>query len=233
MFSNMAIAEETPLLIDGSKSLYRRVLTTPDCELKDAAAANGGTKIPAFSRYYIYEENSNAVRVGPDTTGKNNKKWLDKSCVVDWKVQTALLFSNPADRNRAPIFAKKEDLMSIIDADDPKAVAKPYYLQIRDGKGSDKLIAAEPAKYIDYKNQFYLLPILNFEEGMFSDGNYVQALEIASVNLNQNADKPKVESSAPSDNDKSAIKGFKAAIVFVIDSSISMQPYLEDRKSVV
>ncbi|MGN1394096.1 MAG: vWA domain-containing protein [Succinivibrionaceae bacterium] len=226
-FTSNAFTTESPLLIEGTKSLYKRVLTTPDCKIKESISDNG-KNLPAFSRYYVYEEKDNNLRVGPDTTGKNSNKWLDKSCTIDWKIQTAVIFSNPADRNRAPVFVNKSDLMDIIDSDEPKKIAQPLYIKIRDGQYDAKLIAAEPEKYVDYKKNFYLLPILDFEESMFSDGNYVQALKIASVNLdNKKNNKIKESNNAVSKNDKSAIKSFKAAIVFVIDSSISMQPYLD------
>lgn len=44
-----------PLLQDGKKSLYQRVLTTPGCQLAPSAGDVKGVLQPAFSSFYVYE----------------------------------------------------------------------------------------------------------------------------------------------------------------------------------
>ncbi len=48
-------AADKPLLQDGKKTLFQRVLTTPGCKLSDNAGAAPGAAQPTFSRFYVYE----------------------------------------------------------------------------------------------------------------------------------------------------------------------------------
>lgn len=222
---SIASANSAPLLMEGKTTLYQRVLTTPSCRLKSDVNAKDGKKVNAFSRFYVYEDDGKTIKVGPDDTGKISG-YLDKDCTVQWKMQTALMFTNPANRNRALIFKNKNDITSLI-AD--KNIASVYKTKLDEvvKKGSAKgVVSIEPEHYVDYKKQFYLLPILDFEESMFDDGNYVRALKIASITKSQNKKKS-------TDNSVNALKTFKAAIVFVIDSSISMQPYIDRTKKTI
>ena len=86
------------------------------------------------------------------------------------------------------------------------------------GKAQDEIVSIEPDTFVDFKKNFYLLPILEAKETMFSDGNYTRLLHIASVTSNANklAIKPQQN-----------LQDYKSAVVFVIDSSISMQPYID------
>ena len=65
-----ASCNDKPLLQDGSKSLYQRVLTTPSCKLSQTADGKNGSAVDAFSRFYVYGREGGYVKVGPDTTGK-------------------------------------------------------------------------------------------------------------------------------------------------------------------
>ena len=158
----------TPLLMEGKSSIYQRVLTTPSCLLKKNAS-DKGTTVNAFSRYYVYKDEGGYLTVGSSDKGKIDGI-LKKDCTVDWKMQTALMFTNPANRNRALIFKQKDSLQKIIESDDPNALVKPLMANLKNNKPSDEVISAEPEKYVDYSKNFYLLPILDFEETMFSDG---------------------------------------------------------------
>ncbi|MGN0914784.1 MAG: vWA domain-containing protein [Succinivibrio sp.] len=221
-FVNAASAS-APLLQDGKSSLYQRVLTTPSCVLKKSASDKDGERVDAFSRFYVYKNEGNYLTVGPDTTGRISGV-LPKDCTVEWKMQTSLMFTNPANRNRAPIFKSKDNLQKIVDSTDIKKDAEAVIKAAVNGQADYGLISVEPEHYVDYKKNFYLLPILDFEETMFDDGNYVRELKIASVTS---------DNSKKSVTDTNAIKTFKAAVVFVIDSSISMQPYIDRTKKAI
>ncbi len=216
---------DTPLLMDGKKTLYKRVLTTPSCVLKKTPSDTSGEKLSPFSRFYVYKDEGANLAVGPDTTGAISG-YLDKSCVVDWKMQTALLFTNPASRNRALVFKTKDELQKIVDDTEPKKIVQPMMDKLSKNETIPGVISAEPETYVDYKKKFYLLPILDFEETMFDDGNYLRELKIASVTK---------DGSKKNDNSKlqNELKTFKAAVVFVIDSSISMQPYIDRTKETI
>lgn len=252
--SSVAIAaDEQPLLMEGKTTLYQRVLSTPDCKLQPLDGAGAGITVPAFSQYYVYADEESRYKVGTNATGKV-VGYLDKSCVVPWKQQLAMLFTNPANRNRALVFEQESTLDRIIDQDDGEQYYQQLYQQVEDQGHAEGVISIEPKEYIDYQKNFYLLPILQSEESMFPDGSYVYKHEIASItDKNAKSASTSIEQgkttvgeaqgaqlgagAAGSNTDgsdvDSAIVGFKTAIVFVIDSSISMQPYIDRTKQAI
>ncbi len=221
-----AVSYSAPLLMEGKKTISQRVLTTPSCVLKKDKSAKG-VPVPAFTRYYVYERDGDTLKVGPDTSDKISG-YIDVSCAVDWKAQTALVFTNPAGRDRAIIFDKKDNLQKIIESKDPAPHVDALNKSLDASGKAPGVVAREPADYTDISKNFYLLPVLSSEETMFDDGSYARELEIASVTkegIKGASDKSKA--------DPAKIKTFKAALVFVIDSSISMQPYIDRTKQAI
>ena len=259
-FSASASAEGSrePLLMEGKTTLYQRVLTTPSCKLHAKAdASDAGKEIAPLSQYYVYSDTGATVEVGADTTGKI-AGFLDKSCTVPWKMQLALHFTNSANRNRALIFEQEAGLDNIIDSDDgAQQYKKLYETASKDGQ-AEGVISIEPDKYVDPSKNFYLLPILNSVESIYPDGNFVYKHEIASVTAKDSMSSTdtaakakggdaaangasaqattKASASAAKDgsnSDDPYVVAFKSAIVFVIDSSISMRPYIERTKQAI
>ena len=258
-FSASASAEGSrePLLMEGKTTLYQRVLTTPSCKLHAKAdASDAGKEIAPLSQYYVYSDTGATVEVGADTTGKI-AGFLDKSCTVPWKMQLALHFTNSANRNRALIFEQEEGLDNIIDSDDGAQQYKKLYETASQGGQAEGVISIEPDKYVDPSKNFYLLPILNSVESIYPDGNFVYKHEIASVTAKdsksstdtaakakggdatakaasaQDTTKANAAASKASNSDDPYVVAFKSAIVFVIDSSISMRPYIERTKQAI
>ena len=259
-FSASASAEGSrePLLMEGKTTLYQRVLTTPSCKLHAKAdASDAGKEIAPLSQYYVYSDTGATVEVGADTTGKI-AGFLDKSCTVPWKMQLALHFTNSANRNRALIFEQEAGLDNIIDSDDGVQQYKKLYETASKGGQAEGVISIEPDKYVDPSKNFYLLPILNSVESIYPDGNFVYKHEIASVTAKDSKSSTdtaakakggdaaanaasaqattKASASAAKDgsnSDDPYVVAFKSAIVFVIDSSISMRPYIERTKQAI
>ncbi|MDO4675145.1 MAG: vWA domain-containing protein [Anaerobiospirillum succiniciproducens] len=258
-FSASASAEGSrePLLMEGKTTLYQRVLTTPSCKLHAKAdASDAGKEIAPLSQYYVYSDTGATVEVGADTTGKI-AGFLDKSCTVPWKMQLALHFTNSANRNRALIFEQEAGLDNIIDSDDGAQQYKKLYETASKGGQAEGVISIEPDKYVDPSKNFYLLPILNSVESIYPDGNFVYKHEIASVTAKdsksstdtaakakggdaaanaasaQATTKANAAASKASNSDDPYVVAFKSAIVFVIDSSISMRPYIERTKQAI
>ncbi|MFD1804958.1 vWA domain-containing protein [Pasteurella oralis] len=245
-----ALANEKPLLQAGKTTLYQRVLSTPTCELLENNIAKTGKKIPAFSRYYVYQRENIAgktvVKVGPDTFGKT-VGWLDESCTVPWNMQMTLVFTNPSDRDRLLFFKDRAELDKVINANDPMQVVAPIRQDLADNKTNPAVLAQEPAEFVDFQRNFYLLPILQGEEVMNAKGFYERALEVASVSKDDHAlakstTDPTASKTSQTDPTKAAkgentdpqeVVGFSAAVVFVIDSTISMDPYINRTREAI
>lgn len=232
LFSGHLFAAEgdKPLLQEGKKTLYQRILTTPGCKLSDNAGDENGQLQPAFSSLYVYQKEEakgqSWLKVGPDSYGKT-LGWLPKSCTVDWKMQLTLAFTNPANRDRLLFFKEKESLDNILSAPDPVSLVAPLRAKLKRDGHAEGIQAQEPEYFVDLQKQFYLLPILSGEEVMTEDGFYTRLLNVASVS------KADDNAAAKQDNDVNQLKGFNASVVFVIDSTISMGPYIERTKEAV
>ncbi len=218
-----------PLLQEGKKTLYQRVLTTPGCKIEVKAGENAGAIQPAFSSFYVYQRaNVNGqpwVQVGPDSFGKTIG-WLPKSCVVDWKMQLTLAFTNPANRDRLLFFKERKSLDDIFAAADPVSIVAPLRAKLKRDGQVDGVVAQEPQYFVDLQKHFYLLPILSGEEEMTESGFYTRILNVASVSEPE-------KNAQPAPQGVNQLKGFNAAVVFVIDSTVSMGPYIDRTKQAV
>ena len=72
-FSTAVLAADKPLLQEGKKTLYQRVLTQPGCTLAKQMGQLQGTEQATFSRFYVYERDNSSgsewLKVGPDSYG--------------------------------------------------------------------------------------------------------------------------------------------------------------------
>lgn len=225
-------ANNKPLLQEGKKTLYQRVLTTPTCKLYAKPGDQSGAAQEAFSRYYVYQRQENAgkkwLEVGVDTVGKKIG-WLDAACAVEWKMQMSLAFTNPANRSLSLFFKDRESIEKILDSADPAATYTPILDSMAKVGRNPQVVAREPELYVDFRKNFYLLPILQAEEVMSDAGFNVRLLEVASVSRQDPAANPAVSPQVV----QSSIKAFSAGVVFVMDSTLSMDPYIERMRAVM
>ncbi|GLX89730.1 serine/threonine protein kinase [Pseudomonas fragi] len=236
--SSLAHAADKPLIQEGKKTLFQRVLTTPGCTLSSSAGGEPGAAQPTFSRFYVYERaqaaNAQWLKVGPDSYGKT-MGWLPASCTTDWKMQLTLAFTNPANRDRLMFFKDRATLEGILDAPDPVSQVAPLRAKLKQGTLAPGVLAQEPEYFVDLHKQFYLLPVLSGEEVMTEEGFRTRLLNVASVSKAE--DKP-VQAGAANAPDAGAVKTsqlkeFSAAVVFVIDSTISMDPYIDRTREAI
>lgn len=233
-------AADKPLLQEGKKTLFQRVLTTPGCKLSASAGAAPGAAQPAFSRFYVYEraavDSRDWLRVGPDTQGKSIG-WLPGDCTVEWKMQLTLAFTNPANRDRLLFFKERSQLEGILDAPDPVSQVAPMRAKLKHGSEAPGVLAQEPEYFVDLQKNFYLLPVLSGEEVMTEEGFRTRILNVASVSKAAAAS-PAASAAAQAAAGKAGgantqMKAFSAAVVFVIDSTISMDPYIDRTREAI
>ncbi|WP_373777731.1 vWA domain-containing protein [Glaesserella sp.] len=237
LFSSSLLANQ-PLKQEGKQTLFQRVLSTPTCHLSDTAGKSEGKAIPAFSRYYIYARqtvnNKEWLHVGPDEFGKT-VGWLDAECTVAWNIQMTLTFTNPSNRDRLLFFKDKAALENVISSSKKADEIKAIRASLDQNNNVPEIVAQEPKEFVDFQKNFYLLPILQGEEIMNNDGFYERILEVASVSKKENsavAGTTTTNNNTPANN-AGEVTGFKAAVVFVIDSTISMDPYINQTREVV
>ncbi|WP_295472329.1 serine/threonine-protein kinase [uncultured Pseudomonas sp.] len=219
-----------PLLMADKKTLYQRVLSKPGARYASEPGAAPGAVLPAFSVLYVYERQEVAgqswLRVGPGSDGRS-EGWLPGDQVADWKQSLVLKFTERSGRSPVMFLRDPGKLEQL--AADPVAARKLLMQAQNDGQDNSQVLALEPAASAVPQDQFYLLPIFDSKESFDEDGQPVQLLNIASIdpgNLPQKTggDQPRAVASA---------NAFRTAVVLVVDTSVSMQPYIDQVREVV
>ena len=222
-----AAGQRTPLLQEGKKTLFERVITRPDCRLvsRPGESAEGEGVIP-FSRFYVYSRKSGYLEVGPDSRG-HVSGWLKADCTIPWKMQMTAFFTNRVGRERALMYKDQKTLDGIVTSEKAVSLEKSARASLGKG-GSSSVVSQEPEAYVNWQEpgRFYLLPILDSAEQMTADGNYVRELNVASLSLDSAVGNGGQE-------DANSVGVFRAGVVFVVDTSISMQTYLDQTREIV
>jgi len=219
--SSAAAQGERPLVQDGKEALYQRVIAVPGASLFDEIGeTSGARKVPPFSTYYVYERRTSAdgawLRAGSDSSGAI-VGWLRGDEAVDWNQTLTVAFRDPAEQNRVLLFGERDALRDIVENDDADG-----YRQLREraesGVSADSpVVAIQPEQYVDIRRDFYLMPILQHED-VLVDGRQSRLLQVATIPL----------------QDTSTITAaYRTGIVFVIDATVSMQPYIDATRSVM
>ena len=214
---------QRPLLMAGKKTLFQRVLSKPGAKLSSDAGSAPGKALTAFSVLYVYQrkdvDGSPWVRVGAATDGRSDG-WLPAAQVSDWKQSLVLKFTERS--GRAPVMflrqsAEVEKLLA-----DPAAAKGALAKAQKNSDDNSQVLALEPTASAVPQNQFYLLPIFDAKESFDENGQPVQLLNVASIDPGTRAAKPVANADA-----------FRTAVVLVVDTTVSMQPYIDQVRDVV
>ena len=221
--------ERRALLIEGKKTLHQRVLTRPGAVLARARGDEGGTEVPPFSIFYVYARDGGPegwIEVGRSSTGPADG-WMRAEKAIDWHQSLTVAFSNPAGRERVLFLRERDDLRRLLNAEAPAIEAARLRTEVLRGLGdAGPVLALEPETYIDVTKQFYLLPILHAEQSLTEAGDPMRLLQVASVSMVGN------DPTAPADR-LAALRDFSAGLTFVLDTTISMDPYIARTREAV
>ena len=249
----------TPLLQEGKKTLFERVITRPDCRLSGKPGSADGEGVLPFSRFYVYSRNSGYLEVGPDSRG-HVSGWLEESCTIPWKMQMTAFFTNRVGRERALMYKDKKTLDDIVMSEKALSIEKSARASLGKG-GSATVVSEEPEAFVNWQEpgKFYLLPILDSAEQMTADGNYVRELNVASLSMapangkggagaagsasssgksgsagsSKGASADAAGGADSGQGDPNSVGIFRAGIVFVVDTTVSMQTYLDQTREIV
>ncbi len=218
-----AFAEDRrPLLVEDRQTVYQRVLTRPAATLH--AEPDGGV-VETFSPFeplYVYDRGAEWLEVGRSMF-RGPDGWVRTEAVVPWRQNIVAAFTNPAGRERNLFFDEREQLQFVLNHEASVETAERYRTASIDGAPIPEsgVLAVEPGEFVDIRNRFYLLPILDFVEDFHPmTFDPFLMLKVASLPLD---DEPVLGDPTPD-----TMADFDAAVVFVIDTTMSMDPFIDE-----
>ncbi|RBH58462.1 MULTISPECIES: serine/threonine-protein kinase [Pseudomonas] len=220
---------QRPLLMAGKKTLFQRVLSKPGASFASEPGAKPDKPLPAFSVLYVYQrktvDGSAWLRVGAATDGRS-EGWLPQDAVSDWKQSLVLKFTERSGRSPVMFLRDAADIDKLLA--NPSAAKNLLLNAQKNPQDDQRVLALEPAASAVPQNQFYLLPIFDSRESLDENGQPVQLLNVASID-------PGSTPKAVGNGTVPAVAAdtFRTAIVLVVDTTESMQPYIDQVRDVV
>ena len=218
---------ERPLLIPGKHSLYQRVLSVPGARLVREPGGQAQGELVPFTALYVYarheREGKQWVEVGMDRYG-SRAGWLPVSDCIEWNNGLTAAFRDPDGHDRVLLFKDSTSLRQLAEQRDLEAYQRVYREALAgESPAGSPVVAIQPPGYIDIREDFYLVPIHRYED-LYLGSEKARMLQVSSVPLK----------STPADTGGGGGKqAYTAGLVFVIDSTLSMQPYIERTRKAV
>jgi serine/threonine-protein kinase PpkA len=223
-----AAQQSKALLIPGKRTLYQKVITHPGTKLY-ALAGNSAKVlekwIKPFTVFYVYQRSSAGgepwLEVGLSNT-EGAVGWIKGSKASDWNQALTLVFSEKTGRQPALFLKDLKSLKKVAGSPAPGEQAAQLASQFAEIQSKNisppaqfPVVAVEPPEEAVSRKRFYLIPI--FQALELFEG--VKFLEVASIDPGSGKLPEEVE--------------LKTAIVFVIDTTISMKPYIDRTREAV
>ena len=213
--------------------------------------------VKAFSPVYVFAREevdySNPTdpkgwyRVG--ATVKQPLGWMQAKDLMEWRQALVVSYTHPGtgsedERKRVLMFNTEKALQDVVSASDRTDKANQLYEQIKNGEKPDTVISVEPKDFLNIENTFYLLPVIDYKvESSFDDET--RLLQVAAAVPRQKdsaANETTLENKTFLANqggldsiqlEGNTAKDLTADIVFVMDLTNSMGPYIELTKKAI
>ncbi|MBW1711706.1 MAG: VWA domain-containing protein [Deltaproteobacteria bacterium] len=218
----VAAQERKPLLIPGKRTLFQKVIVHPGAKLFSSPQASAQVvqdKVRTFSVLYVYdrvsENDQEWLEVGPSSNGQVIG-WLEGAKASDWRQALTLVFTDRTGRQPVLFFKDRQSLEEVAAYSPSAETASQLVSEFKAIKAGDKprptdfpVVAMEPSEEAVPRDRFYLIPIFKATEPF--EG--VKFLQVASID--------------PGSAGLPPAQTLRTGIAFVIDTTISMRPYIE------
>ena len=249
----IACEPDTPCLEVATQQPLR-ILPRPFSSIYAQALADEAAvvraNVPAFKPLYVFQ------RQGLDLSRPDDPKgwyrvgrsrdaaegWMQARDVLEWRQALLVSYTHPGNelegRNPVLMFRDKASLESIVDDMDMAGRAGALYEGVRSGSIPETVVSMEPKRFVDITKNFYVLPILQWSQTQIG-GDDVRLLQLAAAvpgargaDTVQNPDYLE-QAQVGRDAGGAVLRDVKTDIVFVIDTSRSMQPFIDMTREAV
>ncbi len=223
----VSTSSAAPLLQQGKKTLFQRVVSHPGAALLAEPKADGAVvrkSVVPFTVMYVYDRKDAYLQVGASTAQPEG--WMEAAKATDWNQSLTLLFTPRTGRDPVLFFKTETGLNELCAAPDMEKRLDALEAQAASLRQSNQpapetipVLASEStdAQGAVSEKRFYLMPILDMKDPF--DG--VKFLRVASIDPGNG--KNKDGKNGPP----------KTGIALVIDTTISMKPYIDQSLNVV
>ena len=209
---------QRPLFMPNKTKLYQRIITHPGAALSPGPNPTGAQNIAGFEVFYVYQRPGNGwVQVGRDSDGHIDG-WVPEAKTIDWRSTLVGAFTNPSGRQPVLFLRGKESEQDLILDSHADDTAQRLLTEAEAGRPGP-VIAHEKPGWANIDDHFYLLPILSATpiEREFGPSP-LQLLEVVS---------------APEETPPAQQHEFRAAVVFLVDTTVSMQPWIDATRDII
>jgi serine/threonine-protein kinase PpkA len=224
MAAAAAGSADKPLLIAGKHSLYQRVLSVPGARIISEPGGQTGAELLPFTNLYVYARQQQGdkewIEVGTDRHG-SRAGWLPAADGIEWNHALTAAFRNPAGHDRVLLFKDSDSLRQLAGQSDLESYTQLYgEAELEQLSADSPVVAIQPPGHIDIQEDFYLVPIHRYED-VYLGSEKARMLQVSSIPL------------AYAGMSGDSKQDYTAGLVFVIDSTLSMQPYIERTREAV
>ncbi|MBB3192403.1 vWA domain-containing protein [Halomonas cerina] len=240
--------------IEKATGLELRVLPRPFSHLYGEAQAEADAivqgNVPAFRPLYVFER-SDVDPAQPDSPqgwyrvgsgAESPEGWMRAEDVFEWRQALLVSYTHPGDeiegRNPVLMFRGLSDLDALVDDPERAQKARSLYERLEAGDVPDSLVSMEPKRFVDITDQFYMLPILDWEQTRIQ-GDDVRLLQLAAAVPNARGadtlENPEYAEQSLVGRQAGGVgrEALKVDLVFVIDTTRSMQPFIDMTRDAV
>ena len=222
--------EAAPLLQEGKRTLYQRVISHPTAQLYAQASDQSQVVdkgLRPFTPLYVYERGQGWLNVGKGTNKADG--WIKADLTTPWNQSLTLLFSNRSQRDPVIFFRDTRALQDICDAPDMSERLVSLQLAVAKKKTVPEVVASEPMTSSVDLDRFYLMPILEMQEPY--EGT--KFLRVASIDPGQIPGSQYHQGKGGTASDPTTKKAPRTGIAIVMDTTVSMQPYIEQSRQLI
>lgn len=239
--------------LEAATQLPLRILPRPFASMyREAAAAEDSVlqaNMPAFKPLYVFDRQGLDLSLPSDPRGwyqvgrskAEPEGWMQARDVLEWRQALLVSYTHPGNEleGRSPVlmFSDRAALEAVVDDMDMAGKAKGLYESINGGNIPDSVVSMEPQRFVDITRKFYVLPILQWSQTRI-DGDDARLLQLAAaVPGSRGADTLSspdyLEQAQVGRSAGGAMPGVLTDVVFVIDTTRSMQPFIDMTREAV
>ncbi|MDF2235883.1 VWA domain-containing protein [Albimonas sp. CAU 1670] len=223
------------------EGLHARVLTRPGAAM---IPLDGGAPapLPPFTILYDFGEHEvdGARWIAVGRTSAHADGWIPHGRTETWKTMLVMEYApRGVERDRVLFFRDHESLISVVQDQAGEAVVEKLYDAVARGENAGgRLLTVEPRQAVG-ANQTYLMPILDFDRDAYFEygaGHDVMLLELAGLTgeaETRDGAATSIREMQDRRVDPAALSEFVTGVVFVMDTTTSMGPYVEASKDFV